>query len=94
MMNENMDKDMMELNLDEMGEVTGGKSANEKIKATGSVNVRTGPGLQYPSIGTIEKGDKLVFLGATKKDDRGVRWYKVKYNGKNGWVSSKYSKIV
>ena len=33
-------------------------------------------------------------LGTAAKDTRGVVWYKVKYNGVTGWVSSRYSKIT
>ncbi len=63
------------------------------VKATGSVNLRKGPGLDYADIGTMHKGDKAAYLGETKKDERGVAWYKVSFDGKTGWVSSKYGKL-
>ena len=64
------------------------------VKATGNVNVRKGPGLDYADIDTMEKGDRATYLGETKKDNRGVAWYKVSYDGITGWVSSKYGKLV
>ena len=79
---------LMELSEDALEAVAGGK----KIIATGSVKVRTGPGLNYGVLGYLEKGDYLVYDGRFEKDDRGVRWYRVRYKGEHGWVSSRYSK--
>lgn len=95
MNNENIENlNAEELSLDAMEEVTGGKDAGQKIKATGNANVRKGPGLDYDTMGTVASGKTLTFLGFIKKDDRGVAWYKVSFNGKTGWISSKYAKIV
>ena len=94
MMNENMDKNMMELNDDALEQVSGGKGGHKFIKMTGSIHVRKGPGLGYASLGTLSKGDTYSYLGGSKKDDRGVVWYKINYNGSVAWVSSKYSKII
>ena len=94
MVNENIENNIVELNEDVLEDVTGGKGDTEKVKATGNANVRTGPGLEYGIIGSISKGDTLKYLGTAKKDDRGVRWYKVKFSGQSGWISSKYSKVL
>ena len=83
-----------ELNLDEMEEVSGGKSAGQKIKATGNVHVRKTPSLNGAELGIMGKGDTVKFLGELKFDNRGVAWYKVRYNAQVGWVSSKYAKIA
>ena len=61
-----------------------------KVKTTGNVNMRTGAGLQYKIIRTISKGTSLNY-DKTAKDGRGVMWYHVTYNGKTGWVSSRYA---
>ena len=61
------------------------------VKTTGSVNLRKGAGLGYKIIRSIGKGVKLDY-DKTKKDGRGVLWYRVTYKGKTGWVSSKYAK--
>ena len=91
MMNENeiLNEDMMMELTDEMlDEVVGGK----KIVATGNVKVRKGPSLEFGVLGYLHKGDILTYDGASEKDNRGVRWYRVKYSGSFGWVSSRYSK--
>ena len=85
---------MQELNLEELEDVSGGKSANQKIKATGDLNVRVEPNINAKIRGTISKGSKLDFLGEIRQDNRGVYWGKVRYKGKVGWVSSKYSEII
>ena len=93
MMNENMmneEMNFVELTDAEMEEVTGGKT---KIGAvTGNTNVRTGPGLNYRIIGVLHKGDETKYLGKSSTDERGVAWYKVDWNGRTGWVSSRYTR--
>ena len=66
-------------------------SGNSQVKTTGSVNLRTGAGLDYNDICSIPKGTTLSY-DETRKDGRGVTWYHVAYNGKTGWVSSKYAR--
>ena len=94
MMNENMMNgemmDFVELNDEDMAEISGGKT---KIGAvTGDTYVRTGPGLKYKTIGVLHKGDETKYLGKSSTDDRGVAWYKVDWNGRTGWVSSRYTR--
>ena len=86
-------ENMIELDAEEMDEVSGGKGKSNLIKTTGNVNVRKGPGLDYGTLGTLSKGTIVSYLGATKKDNRGVAWYKINFNGSVGWVSSKYAKF-
>ena len=65
-----------------------------KVKATeGSVNVRTGPGLDYESISTLAQGRSLDFAGERAFDDRGVEWYLVFVGSDTGWVSSLYTEL-
>lgn len=60
----------------------------------GSVNVRSGPGTTGTKVyGTVHKGDKLPYQGQTENVD-GRDWYLVEYGNKNGWVSSKYARLV
>ena len=91
---ENEIKNFEELNLEDLDQVSGGKSTAQKLKATGDAYVRTGPGLSYDTIGVLYKGKTVDFTGEVKKDSRGVYWGKVKFSGKTGWVSSRYSKII
>lgn len=58
---------------------------------SGKSNVRTGPGLDYKSLGTLDKGESADFLGNTAHDERGVKWYNIRYEGQNAWVSEKYT---
>ncbi|MBQ3423628.1 MAG: SH3 domain-containing protein [Clostridia bacterium] len=67
----------------------GSSGSSDKVTTSGSVNLRRGPGLDYDSITTIEAGTTLSW-DRTEKDERGVAWYHVSYGGKKGWVSSKY----
>ena len=57
----------------------------------GRSNVRSGPGLKYKSLGVLHVGEDARFLGKTSTDDRGIPWYKIKWNGGEGWVSSRYT---
>ncbi len=71
---------------------SGSSAAQEnRIRTTGSVHLRSGAGLDYASKGVIEEGVTLTY-DRTEKDERGVIWYHVSYNGKKGWVSSRYTK--
>ncbi|MBR1561383.1 MAG: SH3 domain-containing protein, partial [Clostridia bacterium] len=63
------------------------------VRTTGNVWLRKGPGLSYSKITSVGSGTKLEYQGKTSTDDRGVKWYYVKYKGKKCWVSSRYSKL-
>ena len=56
-------------------------------KTTATVNVRTGASTKYRKIGKLSKGKK-VNLYTTKNG-----WYKIKFNGKYGWVSKSSNSI-
>lgn len=59
-------------------------------RTTGDVNLRSGPGLGYDSLGVISAGNTVEYLGESSVDERGVAWYRIRYNEKEGWGSSKY----
>lgn len=69
-----------------------GFSALADVHTTGNVNLRSGPGLNYESVGSVPQGTNLTYLGEVSIDERGVAWYKVDYKGES-WVSSKYSEL-
>ncbi len=54
------------------------------ITAQVGLNVRNGPGVGNARIGTLPNGAKIVITG--EQDG----WYKITYQGKEGWVSAKY----
>lgn len=68
--------------------------SGRKVKATGSVHIRTSPSRSGRIIGSISYGTRLRYRGKSSKDGRGVRWYAVYYNGRKGWVSSRYSRLL
>lgn len=69
-------------------------SLNRYVEITGeSVNVRKGPGTVYPSIGIVHKGDRLPYGGEQWPDGDRI-WYLVEFEGQNGCVSSRLSKLV
>lgn len=50
-----------------------------------ALNVRTGPGTEYPKIDVLVKGDQVVVTGRTETGD----WLAVTLaDGKNGWVAA------
>jgi len=64
------------------------------VEITAGLNVRTAPGTSGTKIlGVVHKGDTLPYGGETRQVD-GRDWYLVEYQGKNAWVSSKYSKVL
>ncbi|MBQ3574081.1 MAG: SH3 domain-containing protein, partial [Clostridia bacterium] len=63
------------------------------VKATGDIYIRSKANKSSSALGSMKKGAVATYLGSTSTDSRGVKWYKVKYNGVTGWVSSKYSKV-
>ncbi len=60
---------------------------NDIIIATGNVNIRKEPNTNCKKLGKLEKNSTLPFVSKVNDD-----WYKVKYNGKTAYVSTKYSK--
>ncbi len=89
-----MNEDIVELDLEEMEEVDGGKfSGKNFIRTTGNVHVRKGAGTNTKIMGVLPSGTIVSYLRVTKKDKRGVAWYKINYNGSEGWVSSQYAKF-
>lgn len=51
---------------------------------TGRVNFRTGPSKEYDSMGKIEEGQIVTYLGSNGS------WIKIKYNSKTGYVHENY----
>ncbi len=49
---------------------------------TQGMNVRSGPGTNYPILGAAQAGEQYVITG---KDPSGA-WWQVTYNGQNGWL--------
>ena len=65
------------------------------VEITGdSVNVRSAPGtVNTRVLGVAHKGDRLPWQGLIAEAD-GRDWFLVEYELQNGWVSSKYSRLI
>ena len=76
------------------GAKAGKEEAAKSAEITGgSVNVRSGPGTGTRILGVVHKGDLLPYQGETQNVD-GRDWYLIEYQNENGWVSSKYARLV
>ena len=60
------------------------QSSSTKVVNTNSLNVRSGSSTSHKKIGTLHKGDKVTVVSTSNG------WSKIKFNGKNAYVSSKY----
>lgn len=65
----------------------------EWVSATGDVNVRSAPGTDSQILGVLYKGHYVPYQGVTKQWN-GRDWYLVEFENQNGWVSSKYARVV
>ena len=64
------------------------------VEITGSsVNVRSEPNTDSNILGTVHAGDRLPYQGVTQNVD-GRDWYLIEFENQNGWVSSRYAKLI
>ena len=56
-----------------------GASVSDKIEVS-TINMRSGPASNYKKVTTLKRGDKIKVIGKTSG------WYKVRVNGKDGYV--------
>ena len=67
----------------------------EVFTTSGKVNMRSGPGKGNKVVTQVEKrGTSLGQLLDAKADSKGVVWFKAKYKGKTGWITSDYAYAV
>ena len=67
---------------------------SEKYVEIKDIHVRSAPGDEFMSLGTVQPGYRLPYAGETHNDANGVPWYLVEYDGQNGWVSSAVGEVV
>ena len=65
----------------------------QRVEATADVYVRSAPGKDNRELGVLKRGETAPYQGERSAVD-GRDWYLIEFDGKNGWVSSKYSKVV
>lgn len=63
-------------------------AATVTYQTTATVNVRAGAGTSYKVLGKLKKGKTI-----TVKKTVGA-WYKISFNGKAGYVSASYVKVI
>lgn len=56
------------------------------VCSEGSLNVRSGPGTDYESIGKVDSGAMVDVIGM----DDSQEWYKISFVGQEGYVSASY----
>lgn len=64
--------------------VTSADAASSTMRATTTVNVRSGPGTGHSRIGLLYPGDEVVTRGSSNG------WTRVTYKGRDGYVASAY----
>ena len=64
------------------------------LSFSGNCNVRSGPGLTYSILGSVNSGSTLDYNGRTRYDNRGIAWYSVPFGYGEGWVSSVYASFA
>lgn len=63
------------------------------VKVTSStLNVRSGPGVEYALLGKLTLGQTITATGIVSKS--GVNWYKFTYQSKTAYVSAAYTKLL
>lgn len=65
-------------------------TVNETVYATDSVNVRSSYSTSSSVIGSLNKGQSVTRIGVATTSINGIKWSKVKYNGKTAYISSSY----
>ena len=75
----------------------GGSSSDSGSTASGvkivggDCSIRAKADKTSTRLGVIKEGKTATYLGSAKKDGRGVVWYKIRWNGRDAWVSSRYT---
>jgi len=86
-----------ELDLDDMEQVTGGKKKPYVRSLGKNVNVRKGPGTEYPVVAQLGYLDEVpVISSKIVRDKHGYFWAKIttgisQNEWVEGWVCSKYA---
>ena len=70
------------------------KKDNQNMKTKSQLTLRKSTSTKSKALKTLPKGAKLQILKKNVKITEGYTWYKVKYNGKTGYVASKFLKDI
>lgn len=64
-------------------------SAQMTASAVTDLNIRSGPGPDYPVIGVIRSSDQAVVEGCIE----GSQWCRITYGGRQGWAYAQYLRM-
>lgn len=71
-----------------------GETYNREVIADdGQSYIRDYPSLSGEKLCVFREGESATYLEKSSKDNRGVAWYKVEFEGIVGWVSSRYTSV-
>lgn len=73
--------------------VYAGDADRLQVRTTANVNLRSGAGLNFGILRSLQKDVVCTYLGESVTDDRMVDWYRVEADGVAGWVSSRYAQL-
>jgi uncharacterized protein YraI len=59
----------------------------------GYLNIRTGPGMNFPILGQLAAGRPYALLGITPSAN-GQLWGLAELNGQTGWFNLKYTNYI
>ena len=59
----------------------------------GQTYIRSEGNLSGKGLGVLPNGASATYLNQSSVDERGVAWYRVRYDGVTGWVSSRYTSL-
>jgi uncharacterized protein YraI len=65
-------------------------SATTPARVVTDLNVRAGPGTQYPAVTVFPRNSRVNVIGCT----RGITWCDVSGRGVRGWVSARYLEMT
>ena len=64
------------------------------VQATGGdVYLRTSPSLNGEKLDAMQENQTAAYLNGSAIDERGVLWYRVRFEGQTGWISSRYTTL-
>lgn len=71
--------------------LVGTASASQPVAvATADVNLRAGPGTQYPPVSVIPYGHSVSLFGCTS----GFTWCDISWGSARGWVAAAYLQVI
>jgi hypothetical protein len=79
--------------FEELDAALDGCAAQVKTVDDVRLNVRLGPDLTTPRVGTIDAADLTLLMGVNFIEDTRAAWYRVPFNGGYGWVLSSAATI-